>query len=195
MRRLLFAFVLAIPLVAQTTVSDNLTNLIAPQVGGGLVSSLRISWPNFTTASGTVVAAGFASPSVDSSGNFSYSLQPNAGGTPTVQYTFTFGVVAQVGFRPTYYSAAVVIPVSVTAVTLSQCAVTAEWWTATNQGFGSILVGGAATPARTQTNFTSTDGSVVITATNTATENILNFFAAWLRPVDRVLPQRLISAE
>jgi trimeric autotransporter adhesin len=77
-----------------TTVSDTVFMADGTTASGTLI----ISWPAFTTASGTAVAAGNIDVTLGPSGALSVNLVPNAGATPTnVYYTVVYqlGVVVR----------------------------------------------------------------------------------------------------
>lgn len=77
-----------------TTVSDTVYRADGSPAAG----TILISWPPFTTANGTTVAAGNNHVTLSTNGSFSAQLAPNAGATPagtvyTVTYQLTDGTV------------------------------------------------------------------------------------------------------
>jgi trimeric autotransporter adhesin len=77
---------------ATTTVTDTVYNATGALANGTMI----ITWPAFTTASGTQVADGSTNATI-TSGVFSVALVPNAGATPAGVY---YSVVYQLGPLP-----------------------------------------------------------------------------------------------
>ena len=64
--------------IPKTTVQDTLYRADGSTAQG----TLLISWPAFTTSSGTAIGAGSTSVKLTSSGTFSVALVPNVNATP-----------------------------------------------------------------------------------------------------------------
>ena len=96
---------------ATTTVSDTVYQ------ANGVPSSgiVLISWPAFTAADGTPVAAGSTSVTLGSDGSLSVSLVPNVGATPSGTY-YTAVYQLQDGVRTEYWLVGTASPETLAAV-------------------------------------------------------------------------------
>ncbi len=98
-----------------TTVSDTVFRADGTPAGG----TLLISWPPFTTSTGTAIAGGTKSVTLGTGGSLSVALVPNAGATPastvyTVVYQLTDGTV-----KTEYWIVSNASPTSLAAVRTS----------------------------------------------------------------------------
>jgi hypothetical protein len=85
MKKLLLILALALPSFAQVAINDT----VSLADGTPWRGYVEISWPAFTTSSGTAVARGSRVVYVGS-GSLAVTLYPNEGGAPTVAYTASF---------------------------------------------------------------------------------------------------------
>ena len=87
----------------------------------GKIVAVQIQSPQFTAADGTLSQALNARVPVDATGAFRYSLVPNAG--TNASYRLIYQVKRSVSGLPPNdsYSEEIVVPVSATAIPLSQC--------------------------------------------------------------------------
>ena len=144
MRKLILLLAFAVSAQgALTTVSDTIKYADGTTASGQVL----ISWDTFTTAGGTVVAAGEKSVKV-TLGVFSTTLEPNDTATPsasyTVKYNLTKGAVSSgTWVRGTNQIEYWVVPTSATAVTISSVR-TATAVTSTMTLAISALTGGSA---------------------------------------------------
>lgn len=97
---------------AMTTISDTVYRADGTPASG----TLLISWPAFTTAAGTPVAAGSTSVTIASGGSISVSLVPNAGAAPagtlySVVYRLSDGTTST-----EYWSVGTVSPATIASV-------------------------------------------------------------------------------
>ena len=94
-----------------TTVSDT-----GYQADGSPASGVvLISWPAFTAADGTPVAAGSTSVTLGNDGSLSVNLVPNAGATPSATY-YTAVFQLQDGVRTEYWLVGTTSPTTLAAV-------------------------------------------------------------------------------
>lgn len=89
---------LCVGLQAQSPPTTTVSDTVFRADGTPAAGTLLISWPAFTTASGTAIAGGTKSVTLGAGGALSVALVPNAGATPattvyTVVYQLTDGTV------------------------------------------------------------------------------------------------------
>ena len=147
MRKLVILLLcLAGSLFADTTLTDNIANTVGIYTRGS-VTSFTVSWPAFTTPTGTPIAAGSKVVTWNALGVFTTTLPSNAGSGS--YYTLTFMVIPRGGATALRFSANAVIPDTATPISFSSVTISnASWW---GNYVGSTPVGpvdpGTAPPA------------------------------------------------
>lgn len=88
---LLSLAVMCVGLQAQSPPTTTVSDTVYRADGTPAAGTLLISWPAFTTASGTAIAGGTKSVTLGGGGALSVALVPNAGATPaTTVYTVVY---------------------------------------------------------------------------------------------------------
>ena len=90
-RRLFFCLlVVAVQVAGQVIPMTTVQDTVYRADGSVAQGTLLISWPAFTTSSGSAIGAGATSAKLTFSGGFSVALVPNADSTPTTVYTVVY---------------------------------------------------------------------------------------------------------
>jgi hypothetical protein len=107
------AFLLCLHATAQTNISDKFA---LGTDGKPIYSSLKISWPNFTSAQGQATIAGTVQITVASDGSFSLALPPGDLSKPSFSYTVQeYAVSGQLAATVQWF-----VPTTSTTLTLNQ---------------------------------------------------------------------------
>src|SRR5882724_2395051 len=89
--KLLSLAAMCVTLQGQTPPSTTVSDTVFRADGTPAAGTLLVSWPAFTTSSGTAIAGGTKSVTLGSGGALSTALVPNAGATPaTTVYTVVY---------------------------------------------------------------------------------------------------------
>jgi len=89
-RLFLCLLIVSVQVAGQTIPMTTVQDTVYRADGSVAQGMLLISWPAFTTSSGSAIGAGSTSVQLTATGGFSVALVPNANSAPTTVYTVVY---------------------------------------------------------------------------------------------------------